>query len=179
MVRFLPASARSRSATDHEGEIGRPVYSASKHMRRSIFFLMLGIFCTALIGSAISVFLFHDVDQDKIGHWNEALAGLCTESVLFTLIICGAVGLLTWLGRRLFRLKAYSPRAMLGLFLGIGLTTFQYLWDFAVRRKLPKFANFSLAVYLAVAIVFCTAALLRDNFNQKKSSAAHEALSPV
>jgi hypothetical protein len=53
---------------------------------------MLGIFCTALFVAAISVYIFHDVDHDKIGHWNEAFAGLCVESVSFTLIIGAPYG---------------------------------------------------------------------------------------
>lgn len=58
-------------------------------MRRAILFLMLGIFGTALFAAALSVYMFHDVDHDKIGHWNEAFAGLCIESALFTLIVGG------------------------------------------------------------------------------------------
>ena len=137
-------------------------------MRRSILFLMLGIFCTAVFGAAISVYIFHDVDHDQIGHWNEAFAGLCAESVLFTLIVGGAVGLLTLLGRHLLHLSGYSPRAMLGLFLGIGVTVFQYPWDLAGRKVLPRFADSSLSFYLILAIVLCTVALLRDNFRQMK-----------
>jgi hypothetical protein len=94
-----------------------------------MLFLVLGILCTALFIAAISVYIFHDVDQDKIGHWTEAFAGLCVESVLFTLIVGGPVWLLTLLGRHLFHLRDYSPRAMLGLFLGIGVTSM------GIRRK--------------------------------------------
>jgi hypothetical protein len=129
---------------------------------------MIGIFCTALFGAAISVYIFHDVDQDKIGHWNEAFAGLAAESVLFTLIVGASVGLLTLLGRHLFHLRGYSPRAMLGLFLGIGVTAFQYPWDFVGRKVFPKFAESSLLFYLIVTIVICTVVLLRDNFRQMK-----------
>jgi hypothetical protein len=135
---------------------------------------MLGLFCTALFCAAISVYVLHDVDHDKIGHWNEAFAGLCAESVLFTLVISGAVGLLTLLGRHIFHLRGYSPRAMLGLFLGVGVTVAQYPWDFVGRRLLPKLAEFSLSLYLVVAIVLCTIALLRDNFMQMKHYEAPE-----
>jgi hypothetical protein len=129
---------------------------------------MLGIFCTALLAAAISVYIFHDVDQDKIGHWNEAFAGLCTESVLFTLVVGGGVAVLTLLGRHLFHLKGYSPRAILGLLLGIGVTVFQYPWEFAARKELPKLADSSLSLYLIVAIVLCTIVIVRDNFRQMK-----------
>jgi len=42
---------------------------------------MLGIFCTALFLDAISVYIFHDVDKNKIGHWNEAFADLSIEAL--------------------------------------------------------------------------------------------------
>lgn len=137
-------------------------------MRRAILLLMLGIFCTALFSTAISVYIFHDVDKDKIGHWNEAFAGLCTESVLFTVVVGGGVALLTLLGRHLFHLKGYSPRAKLGLFLGIGVTVLQYPWDFVGRTAFPKLADSSLSLYLIVAIVLCSIVIVRDSFRQMK-----------
>ena len=52
-----------------------------KIMWRAIRLLMLGIFCTALFLDAISVYIFHDVDKNKIGHWNEAFADLSIEAL--------------------------------------------------------------------------------------------------
>lgn len=140
----------------------------SHDMRRAILLLMLGILSTALLIAAITVYIFHDVDNDMIGHSNEAFAGLCTESALFTVLIGGGVALLTLLGRRLFHLKGYSPRAKLGLFLGIGVTVLQYPWDFIGRAVFPKLADSSLALYLIVAIVLCSIVIVRDNFRQMK-----------
>jgi len=137
-------------------------------MRRAILLFMLGVFCTALLTDAISVYAFHDVDKDKIGHWNEAYAGLCSESVLFTVIVGGGVALLTLLGRHHFHLKGYSPRSKLGLFLGIGVSVLQYPWDFVGRAAFPKLADFSLLLYLIVAIVLCSIVIVRDNFTQMK-----------
>jgi hypothetical protein len=57
---------------------------------------------------------------------------------------------------------------MLGLFLGIGVTMFQYPWEFAVRKLAPKLAESALSLYLVVAIVLCIVVLLRDNFRQMK-----------
>ncbi|MFZ1941485.1 MAG: hypothetical protein WBA18_18095 [Terracidiphilus sp.] len=138
-------------------------------MRRAIFLLILGIFCTFLLVAAISVYLFHDVDQDEIGHWNDAFAGLSVEGVLFTAIVSGGVALLTWLGRSLFHLKGYSPRAKIGLFLGIGVTVLQYPWDFLGRMAFPKFTDFSLTLYLVLAIILCSVVIVRDNYKQMKS----------
>ena len=79
-------------------------------MFRAILLLTLGIFFTALFLGGISVYLFHDVDQDKIGHLNEAFAGLSVEVIVFSLIISGAVSLLFLFGRQFFKLHGYSPR---------------------------------------------------------------------
>jgi len=129
---------------------------------------MSGVFCTALLSDAISVYIFHDVDKDMIGHWNEAFTGLCAELILFSLIVGGGVALLTWLLRLLLHLKGYSPRSRLALFLGIGVTVLQYLWDFAGRTVFPNLADSSLGLYLIVAIVFSSIVLVRDNFKQMK-----------
>jgi len=137
-------------------------------MRRVILLFMLGIFSTALLSSAITVYAFHDVDKDQIGHWNEALAGLCIESVLFTVIIGGGVGLLTLVVRYFFHLKRYLPRAKLGLLLGIGVTVLQYPWDFFARMAFPTLADFSRSLYLIAAIVLCSVVIVRDNFRQMR-----------
>jgi hypothetical protein len=137
-------------------------------MWRAILLFMLGILCAALLGAAVSVYLFHDVDRDQIGHWNEAFAGLCIEFVLFTLIVGGGVAFLTFLGRQLFHLKGYSPRSRFSFFLGIGVAAIQYPWDFVGRMAFPKFADSSLSLYLIVAIILCAIFIVRDNFTQMK-----------
>ncbi len=144
-------------------------------MRRSILFLTLGILCTAIVTAAISVYIVQDVDHDQIGHWNEAFAGLCAEIFPFSAIIGVAVGFFAWLGRRLFHLSGHSPRPELGLFLGIGVVVLQYPWDFAGRKLVPEYAEFSLALYMVVSIVICTVVLLRDNFRQMKLGKAGDA----
>jgi hypothetical protein len=140
-------------------------------MRRAILFFMLGIFCTALLIAAISVYVFHDVDKGKLGHLNEAFTGLCTETVLFAVIVSGGVALLTLLGRLIFHLKGYSSPPKTGLFLGIGVALLQYPWDFLGRIAFPKLADFSLFLYLIVAILACSTILLHENFRQKLSQA--------
>jgi hypothetical protein len=135
-------------------------------MRRAILLFMQGIFCTALLSDAVSVYIFHDVDKDNIGHWNEAFAGLWGESVLFTLVIGVGVAVLTWIARHLFHLTGYSPRARLSLFLGVGVSIIQYPWDIAGRAAFPKFADDFLLLYMIVAIILCSIALVRDSFRQ-------------
>jgi hypothetical protein len=137
-------------------------------MRRAILLFMLGILCAALFVAAVSVYAFHDVDKEQIGHWNEAFAALCTEGVLFALIVGGGVAVLTLLGRHLFHLSGYSPRLKLVFFLGVGVTLLQYPWDLVSRVVLPKLADASLSVFLAIAIVFCSIVFVRDAFRQRK-----------
>jgi len=132
---------------------------------------MLGIFSTALVVSLFSVYVFHDVDKEMIGRWNEAFAGLCVEFVFFTAIIGGGVAILTFLGRHLLRLKGYSPRPGMCLFLGIGVTVLQYPWEFAGRSAFLGLEDFSLCLYLIVAIVFCSIFIVRDSFRKKKMTA--------
>jgi len=129
---------------------------------------MVGIFCTFLLSGAVSVYIFHDVDKDMIGHSNEAFVGLFEEGIFFTLLISGATALLVLLGRYLLKLNAYSPRGLLGLFLGIGLTAAQYPWDFLARKVFPNFSDILLVLYMIIAVIFCTVLLLYDNLSQKK-----------
>jgi hypothetical protein len=133
---------------------------------------MLGVFCTALLLGAVSVYVFHDVDRDQAGHLNEAFAGLCGESFLFTVVIGGGVALITLLGRHIFRLKGRSPRPKLGLYLGIGVVVVQYLWDYIGRSTFPGLAGSFLTWYLILAVVVCSVVILRDASEQMRSSPA-------
>ncbi len=130
-----------------------------------------------LVG-AVSVYIFHDVDQDQIGHWNEAFRGLCIEGILFSLIIGTPVWLLTFLGRRLFHLKNYSPREMLALVLGIGVTVAQYPLELVVRGVLPEQTDSFRGLYLIAAIILCTVVLLRDSFRQRREAPVSPPPSP-
>ena len=49
-------------------------------MWRAIVFLTLAILCSALVVALISVYVFHDVDRDKLGHLNEVFADLAVEA---------------------------------------------------------------------------------------------------
>jgi len=137
-------------------------------MRRSILLLTLGILCTFFVVAAISVYIFHDIDREMVGHLNEAFTGLCAEGILFTLIISAPVWLLTFLGRHLFHLTGYSPRAKLSLLLGIGITAFQYPWEYLARLAIPRLVDSALSSYLIISIILCTVILLRDNLREKK-----------
>lgn len=137
-------------------------------MWRALLLFMVGIFGAALFVSAVSVYALHDVDKEQVGHWNQAFEALCTEGVLFTLIVGGGVAVLTLFGRYLFHLNGYSPRLKLVFFLGVGVTLLQYPWDFASRVALPKLADASLSAFLVFAIVLCSIVFIRDASRQMK-----------
>lgn len=135
-------------------------------MRRTIFSFMAAMALTAFCLNAISVYVFHDVDKDLVGRWNEAYIELCLEFAIFTVVVGGAVWPLTLLGRRLFRLQSVSPRPNFVRFLGVGVILLQYPVEFAARVLLPRFSDLSLSLYIVASIAASAALLLRDNFKQ-------------
>lgn len=153
------------------------LYSSAYDMRRSMLFLVSGIFWAALFVNAVSVYLLWDVDHDQIGHLNAAFAGLCAESVIFALLIGVSASLLTFVGRQLLHFGGYSPHERLSLFLGIGVTVMQYPWDYIARWAFPRSAGLALYLYLVIAVVVCTVVLLRDTFRQMKLYRAPKASS--
>ena len=149
------------------GHVGLTIYVGT--MRRTILFLTLGTFSTALLISLFSVYILHDVDQDKVGHLNQAFAGLCAESIVFALILGAITGLFTAVARSFFPLNRYESRPAFGIFLGACVTVCQYPWDFFSRKLFPKFADLALGSYLVIASVLCVAILLRDALSQGKA----------
>ncbi len=140
-------------------------------MKRAIVLLALGIFGTALLISVVTVYVLHDVDRDQIDHLNGAFVGLCVESLIFTLSIVFGVAVATLLWRYFAHLNAYAPRGLLALYLGAGVTVLQYLWDFSIRKFLPRLSDLSLGVYLLLAIGICATVLCRDIRQQARQSA--------
>ncbi|HEY2857762.1 MAG TPA: hypothetical protein VGJ21_05050 [Terracidiphilus sp.] len=110
------------------------------------------------------------------GRLGEAFIGLCMEAIPFALIIGAPAGLLAMIGRQFFRLKGYSPGAWRSFLLGIGIPVLQYPWDLSARWMFPNAAELFLYIYLAVAIVVCTTALILDSLRQKR---LFEALKPA
>lgn len=149
-----------------------------KIMWRAIRSLVLGMFFTALFLGAISVYVFHDVDKDRIGHWNQAFAEFSIEAVLFSLVVGGLAWLLALLGRKLLKLGGYSPAARMGLYLGIAVAVLQYPFEFAARKLVPGRADSALSLYIVLAVLICTVGLLHDTFKQRKLQEEGEPASP-
>jgi hypothetical protein len=147
-------------------------------MWRAIVFLTLAILCSALVVALISVYVFHDVDRDKLGHLNEVFADLAVEAAIFALIIGIPSWVLAALGKYLLKLRGYSPRAKLGIILGIAVAVCQYPFEFLGRKLLPQYAELFLSIYLVAAILICAAFLLRDASKQKIQTALESRSTP-
>jgi hypothetical protein len=59
-----------------------------------------GMFATPMLTNAAAVYLFHDVDSDRIGKWNLASGELTLEFLIFGLVVAIPFVLLTWIGTR-------------------------------------------------------------------------------
>jgi len=118
----------------------------------------------ALPLNAISVYLFHDVDRDRVGQWNLAYLELSEEFLILAVIVGAIVLLLTWLGRILFHLQGTPTNPKLAFFLGILLILAQYPIELAARKYFPVQKDIVLGLYPFLSPIVCTALLLWDNF---------------
>lgn len=147
---------------------GRHGYTFVHPMRRSIQFLMAGIYCGVLLTSAASVYLLHDVDRDQVGHLNAAFAGLCYEGIAFTLLIACGVGLLVALAVRVLQLRGYDASVRLSFVVGMTVAIVQYGCDLITRKFAPNFADTSLMLYIITAVLLSSVALVGDSVRQRK-----------
>jgi hypothetical protein len=106
-------------------------------MWRVAYSFIGGMTITTLSVNAISVYLFHDVDDNRIGQWNLAFRELFGEFLILVAAISAFVLLLTWIGRILFYLKEIPPSPKLAFILGILLILLQYPIEFAARKYFP------------------------------------------
>ena len=65
--------------------------------------------------NAVSVYVLHDVDKDRVGRWNLAFLELCEEFLIFSALATGLFLLFLWAGRALLR-KPLPPSYFFCLF---------------------------------------------------------------
>jgi hypothetical protein len=135
-------------------------------MRRLASNFFGGMILTVLPVNAISVYLFHDVDPDRVGQLNRAFAELCLEFIGFILVVGGLFMFFTWIGRALLHLQAIPPHPKLGLILGVLAVLLQYPFELAGRLFFPGMQDIVLTVYLLLSPMLFAALLLRDNFTK-------------
>jgi hypothetical protein len=123
----------------------------------------LGLFVAAMFTNAIAVYLFHDVDADRIGKLSLAYWELTLEFFVFSLVLTLSFLLVTWIGTTVFRLRNAPLSSTLGLVLGIAVTLIQYPAEFAVRRFATNSADAFLLGYLLVSRICCVAIVLLNS----------------
>jgi hypothetical protein len=114
--------------------------------------------------NAISVYLLHDVDANRIGKLNLAFAELCEEFSFFIVIASVFFLFVLWIGKKLLRLQLLAPNQRLAFSLGAMLMIAQYGIDFFVRALLPNQRGTVLTAYLLLSPVLCAAIALRFTF---------------
>lgn len=129
---------------------------------RNAYFL--GMAAAGFPIAAISVYVFHDVDLDRVGQWNLAFSELCQETTAFILITGGLVMFLVWLSRIPFRLQSVPLNPKLGFRLGVAVILLQYPFEFACRRLFPNHDVLVAASYILFSSVVCALLVLRDGF---------------
>jgi hypothetical protein len=112
----------------------------------------------------LSIYVFHDVDKDRIGQWNLAFLELCLEFGVFALVATGIFLLFLWLGRMVLRMSAISSNYLLAFLLGVFLILAQYPIEFLGRLFLPSRQDTVLISYLLLSPVLCSALFLRNSF---------------
>jgi len=127
----------------------------------STFFL--GILAAATLTNAAAVYLFHDVDADRVGNLNLAYRDLTLEFFVYGFVLSVIFLLSVWIGSLVFRLRGTLPNLKLGLTLGIVVTILQYPAEFAVRKLAQGFAEIFLLGYLLVSPVCCAAIILLNS----------------
>jgi hypothetical protein len=124
----------------------------------------LGTFLAAVFTNAVSVYLLHDVDADRVGKLNLAYWELTLEFVAFGLILTVVFFLAAWIGNSVFHLRDVPPNLMLALVLGIAVTVLQYPAEFAIRKLSAEHsAGAFLLGYVLLSPIGCAAIVLFNN----------------
>ena len=118
--------------------------------------------------NAASVYLFHDVDADRIGQWNLAYGELTFEFLAFSTGVAICFFLAAWIGTVALGLRDVPVNLKLGFVLGIALTLIQYPAEFAVRKLTPAFADAFLLGYMLLSPLCCAAIILLNSHKRRR-----------
>jgi hypothetical protein len=139
-------------------------------MWRLTSWFFVGVIVSALFVNALSVYVFHDVDQEMIGRWHEAYIQLNIELLFFSLIVTGLLLLFMCLGIKLFRYPILSQNIRLAFTLGVGIILFQYVYELAARSWAPEIAQVVIAIYLLLGSAISAIILIRDGSRPSSSA---------
>lgn len=128
------------------------------------------MFATSLFTNAAAVYLFHDVDADRIGKWNLAFRDLALEFFIFSLVLSVSLFLLTWIGRMVFGLRTVAPNLKLSVILGIAVMLIQYPAEFTVRKLAAERSVDSFLLGYMLLSPVCCAAIILLNAHKRRSA---------
>jgi hypothetical protein len=132
-------------------------------MWRIAFTYFGGMMITVLPVNVLSVYVFHDVDKDRVGHWNLAFVELCIEFGVFALVATGLFLFFVWFGRVLLRIPTIPSSYVLSFVMGVFVILAQYPIEFVGRIFLPSRQGTVLTLYLLLSPLLCAAVFLRDS----------------
>jgi hypothetical protein len=128
----------------------------------------LGIFLAASFTNAAAVYLFHDVDADRVGNLNLAYRDLTLEFLVFGFVLTSIFSLLTWVGAVAFRLRDIPPNLKLGFILGMAVTILQYPGEFVVRKLTTEgSADSFLLGYMFLSPICCAVLILLNRHKRR------------
>jgi hypothetical protein len=129
-------------------------------MWRVVLSFFCGVCVSALLLSAASVYVFHDVDKDLIGKWNIAFGYLAGEVLFFALLVTIGTAILTQISRMVAGLRPALPAPKLGFILGASIGVIQYPFEFLVRKVADKHYDFWSYAYIVLSILIPSALLI-------------------
>jgi hypothetical protein len=138
-----------------------------------------GILLSGVLLSAVSVYIFHDVDKELIGKWNIAFRGLLGELFLFGFFVALGTAVLTQLGRLIGNLRPAVPSPKLGFIVGIGVILAQYPVEYLIRKIALERYGFGLDLYIILSMVIPSAVFIEACRRQKRSIALVPDSSPT
>jgi hypothetical protein len=103
-------------------------------MSRSAVGFFLGLLLAMLPVNAISVYVLHDVDQDRVGLWNKAFRVLAAGALAFSVVASLLLLIYLSAGRRILRLSEAPTDTSLATVLGASAAVCQYLFDIAATK---------------------------------------------
>jgi hypothetical protein len=119
-----------------------------------------GICLSALLLSAVSVYVFHDVEKQLIGKWDLAFRGLVEEALLFAILVTLGTAVLTQIGRMVAGFRPAVPPTKLGFIVGASVGLVQYPFEFLVRKVADEHYDFWIHTYIVLAILVPSAVFI-------------------
>jgi hypothetical protein len=119
--------------------------------------------------NALSVYVLHDVDADRIGKLNLAYRELMEEFLLFAVVATAVFLLVVWLGSMVLRLGVATSGPRLAFILGAAVIVIQYPAEFAIRVMNRQHSSESFLLAYLLGAPVCCAAIVIWNARRRRS----------